>query len=312
MPFQFTCPYCFKKTLVDESIAGHSGPCANCGKTIKVPEPPAKFTPTLRSGDNGQPAIPSRLGKRHALAWGLKAVGLLVGVGLLSLISIQLLWPTLTSLKARHDKVTSLNNLQRIAQALNEYAAVYGSYPPPVVCNAAGQPLYSWRVLILKELGEEQVFSKFRLDLPWDAPENLETLMMCPLVYQSPAAANMSTGSESHYALVTGKQTLFPSTGSLSPKDIPDGKRNTLLLVETNNNITEWSRPWDVDIAKMNTKIGATGPNTIGGMHAGGAAVVFADGSPGWLPEDLPPALLKGLVSPNGGEPINSADYQLQ
>ncbi len=312
MPFQFTCPYCFKKTLVDEAVAGQSGPCASCGKTIKVPEPPAKHADRIHPADSRYIYVKPKKLNRHVYAWLLKGLGLLLGVVLLSVVSIYLLWPTLNGLKARRDKVASLNNLQRIANALNEYAAIHGSYPPPVIYDAAGKPLYSWRILILKELGEASVFGRFRLDLPWDAPENVAVLTMCPEVYKNPAATQLQTGSESNYVLVTGNNTLFPSTGPLGHKDISDGRQNTLLLVETNNNMAEWSRPWDIDIAKLNTKIGASGPNTIGGNHAGGATMVFADGSPGWLPEDISPALLRGLISPNGGEPINPADYQLQ
>src|SRR5688572_10816912 len=37
MPFRFACPECGIETLVDDEFAGHSGPCAGCGKTITVP-----------------------------------------------------------------------------------------------------------------------------------------------------------------------------------------------------------------------------------------------------------------------------------
>lgn len=38
MPFQFTCPYCFKKTFVENKYAGQTGPCACCGKIVTLPE----------------------------------------------------------------------------------------------------------------------------------------------------------------------------------------------------------------------------------------------------------------------------------
>lgn len=43
MAINFTCPHCAHRTNVSDEYAGHSGPCAECGKTITVPPaaPPA-------------------------------------------------------------------------------------------------------------------------------------------------------------------------------------------------------------------------------------------------------------------------------
>ena len=37
----FTCPHCGVQTRVPEQFAGLSGPCASCGRTIRVPAPSA-------------------------------------------------------------------------------------------------------------------------------------------------------------------------------------------------------------------------------------------------------------------------------
>ena len=242
MPFHFTCPYCFKKTLVPEAIAGHSGPCACCGKTITVPEPPARAPEALKPMDGRYVQVRQLSPERKLLAWLLKVIGMASGVILLSGICLYLLWPTFQGLKSRRDRVTSLNNLQRIAQALNAYALQYGTYPSPIVYDASGQPLYSWRVLILEQLGEPGLAASFRKDLAWDAPENVNLLTQCPAVFVSPASSNTRTGAESNYALITGNNTLFPSTGPLNMDDIGDGREQTLLLVETSNTNTEWTK----------------------------------------------------------------------
>ena len=41
MPILFTCPHCGKQTSVADEFAVHSGPCAECGKTITIPGSPA-------------------------------------------------------------------------------------------------------------------------------------------------------------------------------------------------------------------------------------------------------------------------------
>ncbi|MEO8269794.1 MAG: hypothetical protein ABI557_08740, partial [Aureliella sp.] len=101
MPFQFTCPYCFKKTLVEDEIAGESGPCANCGKTITVPEPPARLPPAICPADRPPLKVHVVRNRKRLLAWGVQAVGLLAAVGIVFVLSGYLLFPTFQGLKAR-------------------------------------------------------------------------------------------------------------------------------------------------------------------------------------------------------------------
>lgn len=309
MPFYFTCPYCFNKTLVDEGLAGRSGPCVACGKTVTVPLPPARGPQTARPVGSPYVVGPTASEKRRLLAWGITLGGTLLGIGLLAAVSLFLLWPTLQGLSVQRDRAASMNNLQRIAQALSAYALDHGTFPPPVVYDASGQPLYSWRVLILDYLGEPSLAAAFDRDLAWDAPENLACLMRRPAVFASPAMLLQGNGTESSYALVTGANTLFPSAGPLRWEDVFDGHGQTLLVVETTSVAADWTRPWDIDVAKLNTTIGAPGPNAIGGVHPDGAAVAFADATPGWLPQDLSPALLRSLITPAGGEAVDATRY---
>lgn len=39
MPIRVTCPGCLKKFQVSEQFAGRTGPCPNCKKEIKIPDP---------------------------------------------------------------------------------------------------------------------------------------------------------------------------------------------------------------------------------------------------------------------------------
>ncbi len=311
MAFYFTCPYCFKKTLVDESLAGQAGPCAGCGKTVTVPSPP-KQPEVARPVDSPHVSVQSDRANRNALALILNGLGLTVGIAIFSLLTVYLLWPTFQGLKTRRDKAACMNNLQRIAQALNEYALEYGTYPPPTVYAPDGTPMHSWRVLILEQLGETGLHRSYNFDEPWDSAQNAQLMARCPRVLISPAADGASIASESNYVLLTGKGTLFPKGGPLSPQNVPDGVENTLLVVETQNTKREWTRPGDIDISKLNPRIGSIGTDTIGGTHPGGATAVFADEQPAWLADDLAPELLNAIISPNGGEPIDPADYQLR
>lgn len=313
MPFNFTCPYCFKKTLVADELAGQSGPCASCGKEVTIPKSPHKpITENVHPVNAPYVAKVDALAqrRRRQIAKVLKVLGLLAISAVLFGIGFLLLWPSIVSLKVRRDKIACMNNLQTIARALNEYAAQHGTYPPPIVYDKAGKAMHSWRVLILPQLGELDLYTSYDFEQSWDSTQNANLLARCPSVYMSPGTTGI--GSEGNYFLVTGPGTLFPTSGPLSPADIGDGPSNTLLVVESDNAIWEWTRPLDIDVQNLNPAIGSSGQDTIGGTHKDGATMAFADGASGWLEDDLDPVLLKAIISPNGGEPVSPDDYQLR
>src|SRR5262245_14395127 len=70
-------------------------------------------------------------------------------------------------------RVQSENYLKNIGLALKRYHDVYGAFPPAVVTDAEGQPLYSGRVLLLPFLGWPQLFAQFKKDHPWNNPANM-------------------------------------------------------------------------------------------------------------------------------------------
>ena len=310
MPFYFTCPYCYKKTLVDESISGQSGLCAVCGKQITIPskniDNPVQATRPSSDEYQFMPRFRS-----NRIAWVGKSLTLLLVVCVGSYLALFFLAPAYESLKQRRNKISCMNNLRQIANAMNSYAAEHGNYPPAVVYDPNGKPLHSWRTLLLKHLGEEALHAEYKFDEPWDSQHNLNLLPQCPDVFISPAAAS-ALRAETSYMLVTGKDTVFPSPNSLSPKDIGDGLGKTLLIVEVKNGIHEWTKPIDIDVTLLNHTIGGTGSNAIGGNHADGATAVFCDGTSAWLPTDLDPILLDAVLTPNGNEPVETNNFQLK
>ncbi len=318
MPFHFTCPYCFKKTLVDESFSGQEGPCSRCGKTVKVPEPPAQAPAGLHPAD-AQPIPKTR--KKNTfwptlLYRSACVLLLLLIVGIFGRYAVS---PIFSDLKARRDQTACRNNLNLIAKALNSYAAEYGTYPPPYTIDDNGKPMHSWRVLILPQLGEQSLYDDYKMDEPWDSADNSSLFQRCPRVYISPAADDWSQSTYTSYMLITGPGTIFPPQGPLAPEDISDDPQQTLLVVEVYNNGSDWTKPEDIDRSKMNSTIGKkpigvinTAPTAIGGNHIGGATGVFADETSAWIPEDLSPGVLDALLTPNGSEPVDATELNSQ
>ncbi len=309
MSFQFTCPYCLTKTLVGDDLRGQSGPCVNCGKQITLPRADAAAHDAVEASKLDSLRSTGVLSGRKFFSPLLIKLVIFLAISIPGLfIGSWLLTPAIMNLKTRRDIVVCQSNLQRIAKALNAYAAQYGRYPPPYTVDAKGKPLHSWRVLILPFLNERRIYGMVQLDEPWDSPRNSAVQSMVPRVYVSPGRTGFGMVGESNYVLVTGPGTLFPSNKSIPIDQIKDGLENTLLVVETAVSLHPWTEPYDLDVTTLPNQIGA--PKGIGGTHASGATAVFADGKPAWLPSDVSRTVVDGLLSPAGGEAVQGKWFQ--
>jgi hypothetical protein len=196
--------------------------------------------------------------KRWALA-GLTAacVGLSLGA----------VPPTVEVVSDRQHLHAAQSHLKQIGLALFAYSDLNdGKFPPPVVRSESGKPLYSWRVLLLPQLGEEELFSAFHLDEAWDSAHNAALLSRMPKVYES---SGMVTGepNSTYYQLIVGPETVF---GDGSPIRFPQkcfrkGTSNTIIIAEGGEHVP-WSQPVDLVY-----KSGAPLPK-LGGVFRGDLA----------------------------------------
>ena len=320
MSYTFTCPHCHLKTLVEDQYAGKSGPCAGCGKEVVIPAFRAQ-TPSENSVGEQRinlmtQALYGRRGRflLSALSPRHRALAIRIGLALIAMpiiAAILLTWlaPTLKYATANRNRGLCLGNMRQIANALEAYAVKYGSYPPPVVYDPAGTPLYSWRVLILPQLGYPELYAQFNRSQPWDSATNILVSRNMPAVYGSPASPDAVGLQESNYALLTGPGTLFPPSGPLAPKDVRDSESQTILVVETSNGGLNWCAPGDIDTTK-GIRQGTKPYVEIGGNHQDGAGVVTVDGTAMVLPPDIAPEMVQALVTPSGGEAMNTRDLQ--
>ncbi|MFN7731860.1 MAG: DUF1559 domain-containing protein [Pirellula sp.] len=312
MPFEFVCPFCYSRTRVADEYLGRNGPCANCGKPVTMPTRGAdgRLIPAVQTGKavaistpQELPIDPATRRIRFAIGSSLAACGLI-----LLLAGVFYGVPALRKRISIAAQSSDLDNLKQIAAALNAYEAKYGTYPPPVVTDAAGRKLYSWRVLILPFLGYEDEYKQFQLDQPWDSPANMAILRRMPVQFASSNSADASVNQETNYVLLTGTSTLFPSTGPLARTAVKD--KPTLLVVETQNSGLVWTQPGDIDIDTMGLKIGNKGAQEIGGLHEGVVLAADTDEKQLTLPSTIPQIVLDALATPAGGESMPTNAFQ--
>ncbi len=304
MPFEFVCPHCHNRTKVLDRFAGQSGPCVGCGKNVTMPHFNSQgvLVASVESPTKSKPQAASAKNR----GWMPAIIGVaIVGFGLFMIVTaLVVLWPQMQQNIRRSAQGRDLDNMKSIAVALNAYADRYGTYPPPVVVDLQDKPLYSWRVLILPFLGYEEIYKRFDLKQPWDSVANSNLHRSMPSEFGSQNSPDAISNYETNYVLITGAGTLFPSSGPLSPKNID---KPTILLVETNNNIV-WCAPGDIDIGRS-FKVGNKPMVDVGGLHKGSFTAMTVDEESLRIPSTVPQSILDALVTPNGGEKVQTATF---
>jgi Protein of unknown function (DUF1559) len=174
-------------------------------------------------------------------------VGLVV---ILFLLIVWLLHPAYVHLRESSYRVQSMNNLHQIGTAMNSYVGTYTVFPPAVVYDKEGKPLLSWRVLLLPHMEERGLYMQFKLDEPWDSPNNKPLLAQMPQIYMPPSQREPKEPYTTHYQVFTGGGAMFEANPQARPLTLQqiasaDGTSKTLMVVEAANPVP-WTKPDDL------------------------------------------------------------------
>jgi hypothetical protein len=240
-------------------------------------------------------------------------VGVLAAVSCLCIVPILigLRLPAVQKVRAAAARVESHKNLNQIAAAMHNYNSTYGQFPPAVVYDRNGKPLYSWRVLLLPFLEQESIYRSFHLDEPWDSPHN-KKLLLAVKVYLQPGEVPREPYA-THYQVLDGPGAAFdsdprnglipfgdPKLGLQQSKNVTrintflDGTSNTILIAEARDPVP-WTQPVDL---RWDPK----GPLPKLGLFDGDFNVAMADGSTHTVHKGVSEQTLRAAITANGGE----------
>ncbi len=288
MPIAYSCPHCGKQFSVADQYAGQSGPCAACGQVITIPGgmPTAgAYAPRQSSGGVG--------------AGTIVLIVLLAVIVLMCPCGVALLLPAVQAAREAARRSSSSNNLKQIGLALHNYHDTYRQFPPAVVTDANGNPLYSGRVLLLPFLEQKPLSDQWDLSAAWDSPQNLPLSQAAMKVFDDPSAR---PEQHSHYEFVTGTGAMFETGSPHDFSSITDGTSNTIAVVEMRTSNPSWAAPSSVDISQLAAGL----PK---GNHPGGNLVLLADGSVRFVSQTVDQKVLRALATRNGGEAVQAAGF---
>ncbi len=230
---------------------------------------------------------PKRDGATVTLEAGLEFTNTAIAVGLLL--------PAVQQAREAARRAQSKNNMKQMMLAFHNYHDTYGHFPAQANYDNNGKPLLSWRVHILPFIDQQALYSRFKLNEPWDSPHNRKLIRLMPRTYANP---NLPASSVTNYLAVIGPDSVFSKTG-IRIQRIADGTSNTAMMVEVNaDRAVSWTKPVDHEFNEKAPKAG------LGALRPGVFLTAFADGSVRGVRISVDPNILRALVTKSGREVI--------
>lgn len=218
-------------------------------------------------------------------------------------MAIGLLLPAVQGAREGATRAASTNNMKQLGLAMHNYHAAYGALPPAVVTDKNGKPLYSWRVLILPFIEQEAVYRAWKLDEPWDSPNNKPLSDRVIRTFNEPSEP---PSNRTHYRVFYGNGALFNTAVQGRPTgtrfaDIVDGTSNTLMIAQTRDSVP-WAAPDELpyDPAKPLPALGLPGARDF--------LCGIADGSVRRVKNNLKPQTLHWLIQKADGNVLPDLD----
>ncbi len=231
---------------------------------------------------------------------GFTLVEALVVVAILAVLVLFLL-PNVRRSGESARRSQCKSNLKQICIALHNYHDAYGVFPPANTADANGQPLHSWRTLILPFLDQQQLFDSIDLSKPWNDPANAEAYSTHVAIYACPSAS-IPADHTTCLALV-GPQCALQSDQPRRITDIEDGTANTIMVVDVAEaNAVHWMYPTD---SANQFFLNFTDDTEL--SHARGVHVAFADGAVRFLSGQVTTETRRALTTVAGRDDIT--DY---
>jgi hypothetical protein len=210
-------------------------------------------------------------------------------------VLVALLLPAVQKVREAAARMQSSNNLKQIVLAMHDINSANGTFPPAAICDSKGKPLLSWRVAILPYIEQQNLYTQFKLDEPWDGPNNSKLLSRMPKEYAFPGDPAPQAGN-THYRVFVGNGAAFEwCKGARMPQDFPDGTSNTILVVEAATAVP-WTKPEELDYDPDSAL------PALGGHFSGGFQAALVDGSVRMIAKDVSQQTLKAAITRNGGD----------
>jgi hypothetical protein len=197
------------------------------------------------------------------------------------------------------------DNLKQIGLALHNYHDTTNQFPGDVVPAVIASHPWSWRVQILPYIDHDNEYRLLNFNLPWTDPANRKVLesMPMPKVFAHPGRP--APKGHTYFRVFMRPKNAKGGSGPIFAEgqrgarltDITDGTSNTILVVEAQDAVP-WYAP---DLLPYDGELPLP---PLGDPKAPRFLALMADGNVRTFARDTDPAVLRALISRNGGEMV--------
>ena len=141
---------------------------------------------------------------------------------------------------------------------------------PTSILAEDGTPLLSWRVALLPTIGQNELYKKFKLDEPWDAPTNKPLLEEMPSIF---AAGELVTEKNKTILRYFDSEGTPFANKNLKAEDLKAPQTTVLLVNVAPEKAIEWTKPdaMEFDAQKLEETVG----NVFFGVSFAGQPVIL-------------------------------------
>lgn len=212
-------------------------------------------------------------------------------------ILLALLLPAVSAARSAARDMQTSNNLKQVGLAIHNYHSVYRQLPAAAGTDAAGNPIWSWRVALLPFVEQNVTWEQWQKDQAWNSQANLPLCLPLPFAYANPKEADPSS-DQTHVFAIRHPQSMMSGESTLTFDSVTDGLSNTMLAVYLPWRTTSWAAPEDISLAELQAEFAkATPAETIQVLFGDGAVLRFSD--------PLDAETIEAMVTRDGGELVN-------
>ncbi|QDT28127.1 hypothetical protein Enr10x_34660 [Gimesia panareensis] len=214
------------------------------------------------------------------------------------MLLMALLLPAVQQAREAARRSQSKNNLKQIGLALHNYHDAHRVFPPGGTTKTDGTPYHSWQTFILPFMDQAPLYNRIDFRETWTAQQNQGLFKQEIPQYLNPTIEETTTPEGFGLSHYVANKKVMGTNSWLRFRDITDGTSNTIVAFEAADHFKAWGDP---------TNFGDP-VDYIGSGHKtpyrGGGHVLLGDGSVRFVSENIDPALLEALSTPDGGERV--------
>lgn len=181
-----------------------------------------------------------------------------------------------------------------------------GEFPASMTFDDKGFALHGWALKLLPYLDQGPLIEEIHQDQPWSAEVNQPAFRKQVAAFLSPGLNFVPDKAQYAPIHFAGNSHLLQPNRRRPTKEITDGWSSTILLGEIKTNIPPWGKPGncrDPVLGLNRSPEGFSTPFTSSTIDGRRVMFLMADGHVRHVSENIDSKILRGLATPNGGEP---------